>query len=260
MNKKLIRKIILISFILSTPLLLLSCKSNKKDDNNEENAEIEEEYYEYGINDEASSDPLSAKDEYPCTGFKVKNGSSSEQRIEVYYGFKKKLFNDLIFEGETSNYNDNIIYILNESNMNQQIKFSLYRVVYYIYGQNIKEKEEIYSFQKELGWFFNQNYNFEFKLENNKFVDTIMAESIKSSNENESYVLSYYYELTPVNGDYISLKAYCDTIENVEDFINERGVVEHPYYEFYNYPTKIISKSRLATFDISNNEISFRKR
>lgn len=252
MNKKLIRKIILISFILSTPLLLLSCKSNKKDDNNEDNAEIEEEYYEYW---KVNSDMINPYYEYPHIGLRVSNIPSKEKTIEVYYGFDLVMI-DIVFD---DNYSSSraALYIQDETDLTQLIKFTLYRDVSYHYMNEIVEDiKEVFSFEQELGWFY---YNdFKYMKEENKYIDNFSINDINLQSNSFARGVSYYYELTPVNDETISLVANIFSQEEIKKYEEKSGkTMSKEEYCYYDHPTKIYGHGNGASFRIKDNKIAF---
>ena len=243
MNKKLIRKIIFISFILSTPLLLLSCKSNKKDDNNEDNTEIEEEYYEYGMN-RFPEGMLIPTEHYLSTGMRVNNLPAKDKQIEVYYGYNY-LLNSIIYENDLSNYltGSSLMFILSESDLSQRIKFTLYRHTLWYpkkFGFETKD-EEVFSFENDLSYFFNPNLSFRHTLETNKYIDSISTDDLEYSISKDWYI-SYHFKLEPIDNLNISLKAYCMTYDEINEYEEKRGEPP-PYsmYNFYDYPESIDS-------------------
>ena len=253
MNKKIIRKIILISFILSTPLLLLSCKSNKKDDNNEDNTEIEEEYYEYWKNDGEHGliDPYY---EYPHIGLKVSNIPSNEKTIEVYYGFDRTLFYILHENDSTSSL---ALYIQDETDFTQSIKFTLFRKVsYYCKNKFVEDIKEVFSFEKELGWYFSDD--FKYIKEENKYIDNFSINDINLESNPLGQSVSYYYDLTPVNDETISLVANIFSQEEIKKYEEKSGkTMSKEEYCYYDHATKIHGHGNGASFRIKDNKIVF---
>lgn len=231
------KKIFLLVVIFVISIILNSCKTKSS----QPNQVIEEEYYEVGLVGGSSGDPGILQSDFPCTGLRTKNTISKEQPIDVYYGFDKTVFNGIIYEsiGTTSNNNtlaNHILTILNESDLMQEIKFTLYRICIATGREAIQQ--EVYSFTNSLGWFYSSDFNFEFKLEENKYVDVIKYDEIEFGYNKECYI-HYRYELTPVDGDVINLKAYGDTIENIQKYIDRVGIYTPPV--FYDNPTRIAS-------------------
>ena len=111
-------------FLFIIPFIISSCKSNKKEE------EDVIEYFEYGLdywNSDAPCDPHESITEYCRTGVRVKTINKAVKDIEVYYGFIFVMGNGF--------------HITPDSDLEQIIKFTLYRRVYK-YNSPAAEKEE----------------------------------------------------------------------------------------------------------------------
>ena len=239
MKNKIIKKILLAIVICLLPIFLYSCKNNKKPDSNNN------QYYENGLDKDNwyYRDRGYGPDYYPNTGLRVKIGAAIKQEVEVYYGFNENLYENItniLYEGSlVSSYK--CIYILNETDLNQQIKFTLYRKT----SESKMEKNptivEVFSFVNTLGWFYSPDFNFEYCKEDNKFIDTVTKEDLFIGNNTEGY-LSYYYELTPVEGETINFVAYYKSAKEIQNYENRYGTtMREQDYLLYKYPSKIIS-------------------
>lgn len=243
--------------ICLVPTLLYSCKSNKKDDSNSNT-----EFYESGLDfSNNSSIEINPKIEYPSTGVRVKTDSLTQQEVEVYYGFSSFHFpniDNIVHEPEIPTTYD-YVYIFNESDLNQQLKFTLYRRSSYSDSYQTYEKTtEVFTFTNSLDWFYNNESNFKFKEETNKYLDNIKSDDLIFGTRNEC-VLNYYFEIKPVEGDTINLVAYIKTPQEIQAYEIKHGVtMPTDEYSFYDHPNMIRSRSNgIINVKKENDEISF---
>ena len=254
-NQK-IKRILLVLTICLVSVLLYSCKSNKKDDSNSNTA-----YYESGLDfSNNSSIPVDSRIDYPSTGMRVRKDSSTQQDVEVYYGFSSMYPNidNIIYDNETPT-TYRYLYISNESDLNQQLKFTLYRRSSYSDSYQPYEKTtEVFTFTNSLDWFYNNESNFKFKKETNKYLDNIKSDDLIFGSRNEC-ILYYYFEIKPVEGDTINFVAYTKTPQEIQAYEIEHGVpMPTEEYSFCDHPNMIRSYTNgIINVKKENDEISF---
>ena len=231
MKRIILKKSTLIIVVLFFSSILISC--NYADKNiNQTNTSLE--YYEY---DNINASPTAWHIEYLRTKAIVDNTISKEKTIKVHYGILDRAFSNIFVEGKSSEglYDNPEITILSSSNLEQEIKFVLYRVIVDDSG-SVKKTNEIYSYDDKLGNFFTTD--FDYRLENNAYVDKIKSSDYENMNHFYAY---HYFDLLPKIGNKIDIVAK----------LSQEGW--NGAY-LYNYPKFIRSKiAYTIRFDINQD-------
>ena len=188
---------------------LLSSCNNKLTQSSSVLSEIDsqDEYIEVGL-DKNYSDCHSGLD-FDCwnTGIKVKNESSLNPNVKVYFG-------------SNSTYPELLEYW--NSDKNQQLEFKLYRNIYIDGYRNVYDVKEIYSFINITEYFFDIEFNMLY-YKKMPFNDNITADDLIKSKGR----IQYTFTISPVEDE--PLRIYCKSSDGIIPAYSENEIRSYYY-------------------------------